>query len=71
MKTVRISQDQYDQIKLYAFTNNITIQAVVEHAISKLMEKNQIDACEIEIDMFHPHAQKLADLELTKLMSKL
>jgi len=74
MKTVRINQEQYDQIKLYAFENNMTIQSVVEHAITKLMEKNQGEACEtdiFDIDMFHPHAQRLADIELSKLMSKI
>lgn len=74
MKTVRINQEQYDQIKSYASLNDMTIQSVVEHAINKLMEKNKIEACEkdvFELDMFHPHAQKLADIELSKLMSKI
>jgi hypothetical protein len=52
----------------------MTVQGVVEHAINKLMEKNKIDVCEadvFELDMFHPHAQKLAEIELSKIMSKL
>ena len=74
MKTVRINQEQYDQIKSYAFINDMTVQGVVEHAINKLMEKDKIDVCNedvFELDMFHPHAQKLADIELSRIMSKL
>lgn len=73
MKTVRINQEQYEQLKSYASFNEMTIQSVVEHAINKLMEKDKIDVCKedvFEIDMFHPHAQKLADIEFNKLLNK-
>ena len=57
MKTIKITEEQHDQLRTYSFFNKITIQQIVSIAISEYVEKcnsvkvDEYDSVEVDKEL--------------------